>query len=279
MLNNGWTSYEYSNNAEYSQKLHRIADAVLVPHDGVLHRTCIIIHWKLGYQYIWKLLQDRLRGGTRRVYAAMMKVCHQYRCKNHEPTQKAKKEARKAAQDVIDTFNDQPATEPHILLLPADTHSEGVDLKNVREVILADLSPEFVMPSWTLVKQRIGRATRLCSHNALDETMRDVRVTLYISTFGDDRYMTVDEEKLNLVMQEKGPIEQEIVKLQQLAIDAPPYYGHHGTGQSSIPAARVRMGLVDWAKHRTMDELFPLVDPVFELDYPDWYRRPQGSDD
>ena len=58
--------------------------------------------------------------------------------------------------------------------------AEGITLKNVRFVHITE-------PYWHPVRQEqiIGRAVRICSHNELEEELRDVKVFVYLMTFSD----------------------------------------------------------------------------------------------
>lgn len=73
------------------------------------------------------------------------------------------------------------------VLLGSDVMSEGIDLKNVREVHILE-------PWWHLnkIKQCVGRAVRRCSHAALPEDQRTVDIFLH-SVNG-----SIDEKKYNV---------------------------------------------------------------------------------
>ena len=51
-----------------------------------------------------------------------------------------------------------------VALISAEDYSEGVSFQEVRQVILADLSPSINHVSWADIAQRIGRGVRMCSH-------------------------------------------------------------------------------------------------------------------
>ena len=66
------------------------------------------------------------------------------------------------------------------ILMITSSGSEGVDLKNTRYVHIME-------PYWHPVRtdQVIGRARRICSHNALEEEFKTVEVFKYLMTFTD----------------------------------------------------------------------------------------------
>lgn len=69
--------------------------------------------------------------------------------------------------------------------------AEGINLKNTRYV-------HIVEPYWHMVRieQVVGRARRICSHTALPEEMRTVKVFLYVSSFSEAQ--KTDEKNIEL---------------------------------------------------------------------------------
>ena len=76
------------------------------------------------------------------------------------------------------------------LIMITASGAEGISLKNVRYVHLME-------PYWHPVRLRqvIGRANRICSHNELPEPERTVQVFLYLMIFNKE--MIKDENELN----------------------------------------------------------------------------------
>ena len=60
--------------------------------------------------------------------------------------------------------------------------SEGISLKNVRQVHLVE-------PYWNMVRpqQVIGRARRICSHEDLPKQMRNVKIYVYVSSLTQEQ--------------------------------------------------------------------------------------------
>jgi hypothetical protein len=73
------------------------------------------------------------------------------------------------------------------LLMITASGAEGIDLKNTRFVHITE-------PYWHHVRinQVIGRARRICSHASLPENLKNVKVFMYISNFGN-----IDLEQFN----------------------------------------------------------------------------------
>jgi hypothetical protein len=75
------------------------------------------------------------------------------------------------------------------IMMITSSGAEGINLKNTRFV-------HIVEPYWHMVRleQVIGRARRICSHQDLEESLRTVKVFLYLSTFSDEQ-RTSDKNK------------------------------------------------------------------------------------
>lgn len=80
--------------------------------------------------------------------------------------------------------------------------AEGINLKNTRYV-------HIVEPYWHMVRveQVVGRARRICSHQALPEELRTVKVFLYITTFSDEQ--KEDEKNIELRMRDVSRLDKE----------------------------------------------------------------------
>lgn len=115
-----------------------------------------------------------------------------------------------------------------VILLTAEKHSEGITLKNTRRLILADLSPGNVRPRWTLVQQRMGRALRMCQHNALQPQDRTLSIEVFVVKHNLDSYgfpKTLDQEKYDIVRAESDAIRRAMNELRDGSLDAEYYRG------------------------------------------------------
>jgi len=94
---------------------------------------------------------------------------------------------------IINTPENQNGEKIKVVLI-TKAASEGVDLKNIRQIHIMD-------PWWNLnrVEQIIGRGIRLCSHKTLPFEKRNAQIFLYTSYTGDvetvDHYMYRFAEK------------------------------------------------------------------------------------
>jgi hypothetical protein len=103
----------------------------------------------------------------------------------------------------------------------AEEYSEGVSFINVRRIVLADLSPGMNRPSWSLIKQRIARALRACSHEALPPELRTLWVSVFVAMHQQPRIAkTIDEEKLDAVLSDMDAIEGAMDDLRAVSVDA-----------------------------------------------------------
>ena len=102
---------------------------------------------------------------------------------------------------------------------------------NVRQLILGDMSQGLIegkgKPSWGVMKQRIGRALRLCSHKNLPEKERKLNVTLYVATAQDlksgQAIETQDMKKLNEVRAQQLEVETAMCAMEKDSIDSTLY--------------------------------------------------------
>jgi hypothetical protein len=187
--------------ADVATKLDRIASDVAAHGQ----KTCVLIHRANGLE----MLRDVLEAKGVRTAAAM-----------------APKSSERAA-DVAATnaaairrFNaadNARGERVACLLLDAREFSEGVSLQAVRQLVLGDLAEGSRAPSWTRVKQRIGRALRFCAHDALPPDERSVAITLYVATH--DAKPTMDEHHLEAVRAQMQRVERALCRLEDTALD------------------------------------------------------------
>ena len=126
-----------------------------------------------------------------------------------------------------------------VAVASAEEFSEGVSFMQTRRVILADLSPGLERPSWALVKQRIGRALRSCSHQALPSHMRTLVVDLFVAVHERPAThpLTIDLEKLLLVQSEVPDVEKAMQLLADSSLDGPSFYN------TAAPKGKTRPGM------------------------------------
>ena len=197
---------KHDNAAQTAPKLDAIA-ASIAEHNL---RTVVLIHRENGCQALLRLLREH---GLHpifldRVTGASARITHQRERENREAIQRFN-------QGVVPTDADR------VLVATAEEYSEGVSFMNVRRIILADLSPGTERPSWSLVKQRIGRALRACSHEALPPELRTVWISLFVAKHRQPGlFQTVDEEKLDVVLSEMDTIEGAMDTLRAVSVDA-----------------------------------------------------------
>ena len=125
---------------------------------------------------------------------------------------------------------DQRSSRCLVFVATAEDFSEGVTFLNVRRIVLADLSPGNAQPSWALVKQRIGRALRACSHRHLPADERTLRADLFVAVHSNPHYPpTLDQEKLELVRRQRDDVESGMERLRCVSLDAH-YYNPNAPG-------------------------------------------------
>ena len=101
-------------------------------------------------------------------------------------------------------------------LLITSAGAEGISLKNTRQVHIME-------PYWNNIRieQVIGRAVRICSHEALEKEYQNVHIYKYISVF-DDKYTEVistDEVVKNIAFEKQKRIDQIYKLLKESAYD------------------------------------------------------------
>jgi hypothetical protein len=79
------------------------------------------------------------------------------------------------------------------IMMITSSGAEGINLKNTRFV-------HIVEPYWHMVRidQVIGRARRICSHQALPEELRTVKVFLYLATLSEQQRTSEDNKELTI---------------------------------------------------------------------------------
>ena len=167
------------NMADTAAKLARIVEDLSGPYP---RKTAILLHKSTGYEILVQLLKKSLPSET------VLYIDP----KKSSPMTKAQ---TKAAELVISKFNDvsNMRGEKHqLIVLPSENYSEGISLYGVRQIILPDISIDKKEPTWALLKQRIGRALRLCSHHKykdgrliLGAAERTLNIKLYVATLPD----------------------------------------------------------------------------------------------
>jgi hypothetical protein len=182
-------------------KLERIA-AAIAAHG---QKTCVLIHRSNGLEMLRAILEAK---GVR-VAAAMA-------AKSSERAGVVAATNAEAIRRFNAADNLRGETIPCILL-DAREFSEGVSLQAVRHLVLGDLADGARPPSWSRVKQRIGRALRFCSHDALPPAERGVAVTLYVATH--DAKPTMDERHLATVRAQMQRVERALCRLEDTALD------------------------------------------------------------
>lgn len=115
------------------------------------------------------------------------------------------------------------------ILIISEAGSEGISLKNVRQV-------HVIEPYWQRVRiqQVVGRAVRAYSHHSLPLEYRNVDVYLYISEFTQsqiksvpstlkkaDQGVTTDQHLMNISMKKGKTIDSFVELLKRAAVDCP----------------------------------------------------------
>ena len=185
-----------------SQAIHRDEETL---------KTCVILHEESGARVLVALLREL----NVSVLALEREKCVA-RSRNSTTTDNALK---------LNLFNDTEKNlrgeSYRVIVLTAESHSEGVSLLNVRRLILGDLSPSNTPPRWSLVQQRMGRALRMCSHVHLPPLERSLRLEVFVTTHRVSGFpKTLDEEKYDLIEKERPIIQSALDTLRSVSIDA-----------------------------------------------------------
>jgi len=172
--------------------------------------------------------------GARLLHAMFKKVGVDAKLLINGPDSTVKERAINAnmSKGLIDKFNgvSAAAASTSVLIMDSRDFSEGISLKKVRRLVLADITPGVSTDksnalNWAKVKQRMARAVRLCSHDQLSEGKRNVGIYIYVSTLGHGQDKTLDEKKYDVVMKSYAEIEKKMCELETASIEGPAYYG------------------------------------------------------
>jgi hypothetical protein len=87
------------------------------------------------------------------------------------------------------------------IIMITSSGAEGINLKNTRFV-------HIVEPYWNMVRldQVVGRARRICSHHDLPESLRTVKVFLYMSTLSENQ--SNDNNNKELIIRDVSKIDK-----------------------------------------------------------------------
>lgn len=184
--------------AEIATKLNKIADDV----KSSKKKTCIMIHKSNGLMMLYELM---IKKGIKVKF-----------CSAASSNENAKEVASKNASKIND-FNGEDnilGQKIQALILDSSEFSEGVSLRNVKAIILADLGDGIKPVSWGRVKQRIGRALRFCSHVGLPPSERILEVYLYIATFNG--ILVSDKQRRGVMRDVRKEMKQEIRERKKL---------------------------------------------------------------
>ena len=121
-----------------------------------------------------------------------------------------------------------------VLILDTKTYSEGINLMNVRHIILADFGPKLPTgrnrPTWGKLKQRMGRALRFCSHADLPAKEQTLQLSMYVTVVDEvarssigSGFMTIEEQKLAMIVKQLPLVEDAMCALEKISIDAKLY--------------------------------------------------------
>ena len=128
-----------------------------------------------------------------------------------------------------------------VIVLDAQVFAESISLKDVRSVILLDLSAYKGQASWSLLRQRVARAVRMCSHEDLPPSKRNVTIKLYLARMAKIwKFDTYDQVKLRALERDQARMVRAERDLYKIAVDRGLYPGERapdGTPSKSPPAS------------------------------------------
>ena len=215
------TTVNHDNASETAPKLEAIAKSVA---DHNL-RTVILIHRENGCVALVRLLQQH---GLTPIF--LDRVVGD----NVAATNRRERENREAIQR-FNAASERPDPANRVLVAVAEEYSEGVSFLNVRRIILADLSSGTNRPSWSLIKQRIARALRACSHQALPPELRTLWVSIFVAKHRQPGLAkTIDEEKLDSILSDMHAIESAMDELRGISVD-----GKYFTTTEALEVGRI----------------------------------------
>ena len=184
---------------EYATKLARIANDVAETRE----KTMIMLDRTNGFKVMERLLE--LRGVS---YVSLYD------------------KATAASEELRLNFNDETTNlrgeRYQVILLDPRFYSEGVSIMHVRRIVMADLSQGLKTPSWSILKQRLGRALRMCSHEALRPEERRIKTRIYVSVVEDPPvadFKTIDQRKVEALVAQRDTIEGAMSELEKIAVD------------------------------------------------------------
>lgn len=213
-----------------SPKLTALAESIHV--DAPPRKTVVLIHRESGLRTLVHILEHVF--GFKPVWSPAPLTSSM--------TAKQRRAALAANRAAVERFNQAPRG---AFVAPAEDFSEGVSFRRVRRIVLADLSPGLEPPSWTMVKQRVGRALRACSHHDLPPAERDLQVDLYVAVHQQRGLPpTVDQEKLELLHADMQSVEAGMRYLKARSVDAL-YYADPTPTPTSSKLAQIRH--LQWA--------------------------------
>lgn len=220
---------------EWCPKLAAIAESIAT--DPAARKTVVLIHHENGLRTLVHLLG---RLGVSVVQAVRVKG----------QTGSALRTARAQNLVTLAAFNDAEANvrgERHrVFVAPAEEFSEGVSFRNVRRIVLADLSPGLQRPQWSLVKQRVARALRTCSHTELPVAERELAIDLFVACHHQPRLPpTIDQEKLEAVAADMRGVEAGMAHLRDRSLDAA-YYAAAARGPEGVAQHLGRLHADQW---------------------------------
>lgn len=142
--------------------------------------------------------------------------------------------------------NNAKGTKMRALVLSAEEYTEGVSFMGVRRIMFPDVSPDAKPPSWAMLKQRIARAVRLCSHKihdgkkwVLSPDEQRVDIELYVSALPADPAVlragipeltpamadaisaapTVDQAKIEYIIKDREVFEVQMSTIERASIE------------------------------------------------------------
>ena len=279
---------------ELAPKVYRVCKDVIA--NDV--KTAILVYDKYVYKVYERVLGEMLQSSGR--FFAAITAKKPPSDANAADTRAFKEQVMRENATIVANFNGIGGTVGAVLLMPSETYSEGVSLRNVKRLVIADIQAGLQHPSWVGHSQRIGRAIRLCSHTELPLAERVVDVALYYSVAEEvpgsqPGFRTLDQEKYELLQRDRDVVQTEMCRFEGVAVDGFRYYGGGGTEGIDCP---LRLSGRPQAKptaaapaapdgggetpkramtHEEADRVhgtLPFDDAVFLSDYPDWYFVP-----
>lgn len=230
---------------EIVPKLWRAAEYI----DGAEGKVVVLTSKRHGFFALDTLLRTNPRFRHLRVASLLGKGIKSERADWAESLRHRAGASDAEIKDIFDSPENADGSIMKALVLNADAYSEGVDFKDVRHVLLVDLTP-----NWASMLQRVGRAVRHCSHARLPREQRTVSTVLLVASLPPyARYKgglvdlrgtyTADEMLLTRVIADRALIEAKMCDLMRAATDGPvlgPTAGAIGCGLAAKPRPIVK---------------------------------------